>query len=298
MTSFKNLKKSRLRELGFFTILIIIPIIHFCVFWIGVNINSFALAFEGKNGFTLQYFELFFQELFMSNASNTLIQGFQNTLTIFAINILVIFPISVIFSYFLYKKIFMYKCFRIIFFLPSIISSVVLVTLFKNVMEGPISLMFQNLFNMEFAPLFFDSTQYAFKSIITYNIWLGLASNMVIYSGTMSRIPAEIIESAKIDGISYFGELIRMVLPLMWPTLSVIILLNVVGIFTADGPILLMTQGQYGTYTLGYWFYDKTIVNPNLNYGAAVGLAFTMFSVPITLLARWLVNRVDTQVEF
>ena len=131
-----------------------------------------------------------------------------------------------------------------------------------------------------------------------YITWLGLAGNMVIYSGTMSRTPTEIVESAKLDGIGYFGELTRIVLPLMWPTLSVIVLLAVVGIFTADGPILLMTQGQYETYTLGYWFYDKTIVNPNLNYGAAVGICFTLVSIPLTLFARWLVNRIDVDVEF
>ena len=126
--------------------------------------------------------------------------------------------------------------------------------------------------------------------VTSYNIFLA--------KQFFTSIPTPLIESAKLDGIGYFGELTRIVLPLMWPTLSVIVLLAVVGIFTADGPILLMTQGQYETYTLGYWFYDKTIVNPNLNYGAAVGICFTLVSIPLTLFARWLVNRIDVDVEF
>ena len=213
-------------------------------------------------------------------------------------NILVLLPLSVLFSYFLYKKLICYKYLRVVFFLPSIISSVVLVTLYKEILNGPVSNLLMQISGSSSPILFFDSTKYAFRSVLMYITWLGLAGNMVIYSGTMSRTPTEIVESAKLDGIGYFGELTRIVLPLMWPTLSVIVLLAVVGIFTADGPILLMTQGQYETYTLGYWFYDKTIVNPNLNYGAAVGICFTLVSIPLTLFARWLVNRIDVDVEF
>lgn len=293
-----KISKKRWSEIGFFTLMIIIPIIHFSIFWIGVNINSFALAFEGRNGFTFDYFKLFWQELTMPGPNNKLLEGLRNTLIIFALNNFILLPLSVMFSYFLYKKIWCYKYLRVVFFLPSIISSVVLVTLYKEIMNGPISMLCMQIFGSNNPILFFDSTKYALMSVLIYICWLGLAANMVIYSGTMSRTPTEIVESAKLDGIGYFGELIYIVLPLMWPTLSVIVLLGVVGIFTADGPILLMTQGQYETYTLGYWFFDKTIVNPNLNYGAAVGLCFTVVSIPLTLLARWLVNKVDSNVEF
>lgn len=293
-----KITRKRWMEIGFFTVMIIIPIIHFCVFWIGVNLNSFALAFEGKNGATFDYFKLFFKELGTPGASNKLLEGIGNTLIIFALNNFILFPLSILFSYFLFKKIFCYKYFRVVFFMPSIISSVVLVTLYMEILKGPISNMIMDMTGSSLPILFFDSTKYAFKSILAYICWLGLASNMVIYSGTMSRTPTEIVESAELDGIGYFGELVHIVLPLMWPTLSVLLLMGVVGIFTADGPVLLMTQGQYETYTLGYWFFDKTIVNPNLNYGAAVGLCFTLVSIPLTLLARWLVNKVDSNVEF
>lgn len=294
----KKITAKTMKEFGFFMVMIIIPIIHFCIFWIGVNINSFALAFKGKSGPTLDYFKLFFQELSGSGANNKLLESIGNTLIIFVLNILILLPVSVLFSYFLYKKIICYKYFRIVFFLPSIISSVVLVTLYKEIMMGPVSEIIMKITGAPTSILFFDSTRLAFKSVLIYLIWLGLAGNMVIYSGTMSRIPGEIVESAKLDGIGYFGELIHIVVPLMWPTLSVIVLLAVVGIFTADGPILLMTQGQYGTSTLGYWFYDKTIQSANLSYGAAVGLCFTFVSIPITLISRWLVNKIDVDVEF
>ena len=74
----------------------------FLRFWIGTNFNSFLLGFQDKNGFTFNYFKLSFHEVF--SAKTNLRQGVLNTLLIFLLNNAVIFPASIIFSYFLYKK--------------------------------------------------------------------------------------------------------------------------------------------------------------------------------------------------
>lgn len=295
----KEKKMSTYKRSGifFFAACVIIPIIHFCVFWIGTNANSFVLAFQSKEKFSLEWFELSFEELF--SGKSTLAEGLKNTLIIFALNNLLIFPFSVIFSYFLYKKIVLYKFYRVVFFLPSIISVVVFVTLYMNILNGPVSELMQKTFRMKNEPLLLDSEKYALRSVLMYIVWVGLASNMVIYCGTMSRVPTEVLESGRIDGLGYFGELIHIVVPLIWPTLSVLILLAMVGVFNADGPILLMTQGRHGTYTIAYWIFERTKgTNTNLNYGAAVGLTFTVFSVPIALVSRWLINRIDSSVEY
>jgi hypothetical protein len=77
------------------------------------------------------------------------------------------------------------------------------------------------------------------------------------------------------------------------------LLLAVVGIFNADGPILLMTQGRFGTMTIGYWIFKQTVETSGIiNYGAAVGLTFTLFSIPLSLICRWIINRIDSSVEY
>jgi ABC-type sugar transport system permease subunit len=158
----------------------------------------------------------------------------------------------------------------------------------------------QNLFDLESEPLMFKSNKYALGSVLAYIIWTGLAGNMVIYCGTMTRVPEEILESGRLDGLGFYGELFHIVLPLIWPTMSVILLLAVVGIFNADGPILLMTQGRFGTMTIGYWIYKQTVDTSAgiINYGAAVGLTFTLFSIPLSLLCRWIISRIDSSVEY
>lgn len=299
----KKMNTHKISGIIFFAICVTLPIIHFCVFWLGTNTNSFLLAFQNKGEFTLDWFQMSFEAIFKRGGAmeeGSLAEGLKNTLTIFGVSNIFIFPLSVIFSYFLYKKIALHKFYRVVFFLPSIISAVVFVTLFMNILNGPVSLLLKNILNMESEPLLLTSKKYAFGSVLSYIIWTGLAGNMVIYCGTMSRVPQEVLESGRLDGLNFFGELFHIVIPLIWPTMSVILLLAVVGIFNADGPILLMTQGRFGTMTIGYWIYNQTMIGTagSLNYGAAVGLTFTLFSIPLSLLCRWIINRIDASVEY
>ena len=297
MKTRKKWTRKQLDSISFYAALIIIPIIHFAVFYIGTNVNSIALAFSNEEGFTLNYFKLFFQEISLSGAAATLKTGILNSLTIFLMSIVIILPASLLFSYFLYKKIAGHKYFRIVFFLPNIISAVVLVALYTNVVNEGIAPVIGKIFHMKNEPLLLGDPKYAFTTVLFYLVWLGLAANMVVYSGAMTRIPTEVIESAHLDGVGFIREMWSIVLPLIWPTLSVVLLLAVVSIFNSDGPILLMTQGKNDTMTLPYWIYEKTM-NGNLNYGAAVGLIFTCLSIPIMLFARWLFAKLDNDVEF
>lgn len=291
-----KVQKRTLKQMGFVTALVAIPICHFLVFYVFINGSTILLAFKNAdNVFTFDNFEFLFD--YFCSADSTLLEALINTLKFFVLG-LIIFPVSLLFSYFLYKKIFLYKYFQIIFFLPSIISAMVMVTLYKNILNGPVSELWAKIFNMENAPLFFNSTKYALRSIMVYTVWTGLAGNMVIFNGTMARIPVEVLESGKIDGVGFWREFVQLVVPLIWPTLSTLLLMSFIGIFTASGPILLFTQGKYGTYTISYWIYEYTVVLQNYNYAAAAGIFFTVVGLPIIFGAKYLLNKLDKNIEY
>ncbi len=291
-----KVQKRTLKQMGFVTALVAIPICHFLVFYVFINGSTILLAFKNAdNVFTFDNFEFLFD--YFCSADSTLLEALINTLKFFVLG-LIIFPVSLLFSYFLYKKIFLYKYFQIVFFLPSIISAMVMVTLYKNILNGPVSELWAKIFNMENAPLFFNSTKYALRSIMVYTVWTGLAGNMVIFNGTMARIPVEVLESGKIDGVGFWREFVQLVVPLIWPTLSTLLLMSFIGIFTASGPILLFTQGKYGTYTISYWIYEYTVVLQNYNYAAAAGIFFTVVGLPIIFGAKYLLNKLDKNIEY
>lgn len=122
---------------------------------------------------------------------------------------------------------------------------------------------------------------------------------MLLLSGALARIPVEVLESARLDGIGTGRELVSMIVPLVWPTMSTILILNMTGLFGASGPILLFTKGQWGTSTIGYWIFDKVafVGISAYNEVAAAGLIFTAIGVPIIMFFKWLLERIPA-VEY
>lgn len=294
----KNVPKKRWLEIGFVASLTVLHFINWLVFYLFVNARGIFMGFfdEFTGEFTTRYFEVFFTEL--TSKSSELSISIRNTFITFGVQNFIVFPAALLFSYFLYKKIWAYKYFRIVFFLPNIISQVVLVTLFRYIMNGPIADILQDWMGLSAPPLLLNSEQYAMKSIMIYIVWVSLGSNMVILGGTFSRIPAELVDSCKLDGAGFFKELWHISIPLIWPTLSTMILLNFVSLLGASGPVLLFTNGGYGTSTISFWMYSKTVVVPNHYYASAVGIVFSCVAVPLSFGVKALTDKIGTEVEF
>jgi len=129
-------------------------IVHFFVFWIMVNANSLKIAFTVRDGigvekFSLANFELFFVDIV--NPNGTIMQCAKNTVLYFIADM---FKRGVAFlvAYFFYKKIWGAKTFRVIFFLPSIISDIIEVTIFKSFIAtyGPMYNLLLSVLDMNF----------------------------------------------------------------------------------------------------------------------------------------------------
>lgn len=294
----RSRNKTALKKNLFVLRMLAIALINIAVFYFYVNFKSILMAFQidGEQGLTLHHFVTFAKEL--TRADSTIFRALLNTLIFFINSAFVIFPLSLIISYFIYKRIWGYKIFRVVFFIPGIISSVVLVMVYKNfiVPIGPLGSILK-AFGIE-CPHWFADSRYAKWAIVIYCIWTGLGSNMILFGGAMARIPEEIIESAYLDGIGFFREMFRIIIPLIWPTISTLLVFTVVGMFTASGPILLFTQGESDTYTISFWIFQQMERGYDPNYPSAVGLFFTMIGTPIVLVVKHFLEKVGSDVEY
>jgi ABC-type sugar transport system permease subunit len=140
--------------------------------------------------------------------------------------------------------------------------------------------------------------------ILIYNVWTGFTGNILLYCGTMARVPLEVLESSKIEGCGAFREFVQIIIPLIFPTISTQIILLFTGVFTSSGPILLFDpNSSYGTVTLSYWIFKQVYGTGTVggsgsyNLVSATGLCFTLFGVPIILFIRWLMERIPA-VEY
>ena len=275
-----------------------IPIINFLIFFVYTNISSFFMAFQRPiyDGATEMYFTMEnFQKVFNSffvDADGTLRTGLINTVLFYLSGTLIIMPISILMSYFIYKKIPGYRSFRFIAYLPQIIASSALVIIFKYSLSsgGPLAAIYKAVVREYSNPLIREPG--AIITLLIYNVMFGFGGNLIVYGGAMGNINAEVLEAGELDGCTWFQELIYLIIPMMWATLSTSFILGLAGILGSSGPILAFTKGQYGTTTLSFQIYNLVSgVNgyKDLYYASAIGITMTVIMFPMVMALKRLV---------
>ncbi len=304
-TTKKGMLQSRREDNIFVFAILIIPIIHWLAFWLYVNIDSILLAFKIPTGaWSMASLKSVTREIFVDNSSSLGV-AIRNTFSYFIKDILMI-AVQFILAYFLYRKILGYKLFRVFLYLPSIIGGVVMVTVYGTMIlpDGPLYLLLQKC-GMKNMPIFLSDSRYATSAIMMYTIWTGLGGNLLILCGSLAKMPLEVLEAGRLDGISAVREMGNVILPLCWPTISTLLILNLTGLFNAGGPILIFDEVfstgsmDVKTETIGYWIFEKVYRQGSAAYNevAAAGLVFTCVGVPVILGLRWLIERVPV-VEY
>ena len=91
----------------------------------------------------------------------------------------------------------------------------------------------------------------AFPTLIAINVIPNLIACNLILTGAFNRIPPELFECARLDGISFFRGFIAIAIPLAWPTIVINLISSLSTIFTANGNVFLYTMGQFETATMG-----------------------------------------------
>lgn len=296
----KSKKKTDWQKNIFLIIILFVPITNFLVFWLYINFDSILMAFQTKNEFgkivwSFQNFDTFFNDLKITDSAFW--QAFKNTMTFFGFDLLIILPVSLVLCYFLYKKVKGYTVFRVIFYLPSLISASVLVIVFKYViaMNGPLGYLTTLLGGTPKSLLFNKDT--AFSTILFYYVFTGLGGNIILFSGAMNHINSEIVEAARIDGCGVIRELLQITIPLIWPTFSTLIIFAFVGMFSTSGPIILFLKDKaidFGCNTLSYWIYSQVYYSGEYYYSATIGFVLTLIGLPIALsVKKILTNKID-----
>ena len=297
---FKPMSGKKRGQLIFLICMLALPVAQWLIFWLYVNIQSIALAFQDPHGaFTWGNFTLFWEELH-ATTGKTIGVAVLNTLIYFAVGILIQLPGALLISYFLYKKIWFNKAFRVIFYLPAIISGVVMVAAYRSLVDpgGPLEALVE-LCGGHLPPEgLLANSNTATAMIVLFVIWTGFGGNMLLFGGAMARVPIDVLEAARLEGCGPFRELVQIILPLIWPTICTVLIFTFTGIVNSSGPILLFTNGDYETTTINFWIFLKVYGQQGSGAGgefgivSATGLCFTLITVPIILIVRWALEKV------
>ena len=301
------------KKLIFVLCMLAIPFLNFLVFWLWPNFRSILIAFQlpGEDGFTLFNFTRFFKELANDVTGPRLWKMIDNSFIMFFVGTFVSLPMVLFMSYILFKRVAGYKVYRVLFYLPSIIGGTVMTQIFRSLVMtgGPI----EQLLLLLKVPLS-ETTQYTgllgspetgMLMMVIYTLWTGVGVNMIMFTGAMNRVPQEIFESARIDGVGFFREFFSIILPLIWPTVTTMIVFSMVGIFSNASLVLLLCPENTACCNVGYYILRYTLnanytirVEDTFCYPAAVGLIFTLVNVPLVFGVKKLCDRVSKNIEY
>lgn len=297
MVKAKKMSKATRGDFLFHISLLIWPLLQFAVFYVAVNLNSFKLAFEAPLGGN---WTDNFKYVFSSAMFPELWKSIVTSLEFYAITTVISVPLGLFFAYYIYKKAVGGKVFRFFLFLPSIISSMVMVVLFQNLLGlGMLDI-------LDTDKLIFDiSSRSAYVWVIIFYIWTNFGTTTLIYSNKMSELSPETIEAAQLDGVNSFQEFLYIVLPFAFPTVSVFIVTGLATIFSNQYNLFSFFGGTiaFDSGTTGYYLFNLVqdyasngvfdVVD--YNRAAALSLLITVVVIPITLTVRHLLEKYGPQ---
>ena len=146
----------------------------------------------------------------------------------------------------------------------------------------------------------------ALTTVMVYVVWTGFTTNVLLFSGTFSRIPEEVLEAAKLDGCGFVREAFQIIIPLVWPMFSTMLVLSTTSFMSCGGQVLLLTADNTSvakTITLSYWMFSQVYGGGKTGgsgmYGtiSAAGMCFSAILIPFTLFIKWVTEKIPT-VEY
>ncbi len=286
--------------------MMIYQIVHFAIFFIYINFDSIIMAFQstaGNNTFFVGFDN--FKHLFndIGDSASVLVPSTLNSLLLFAVNNFLILPISIFCAYIFFKKLPLANLFRIIFFLPSIISIVVLSMSFKLVLGsgGPLESLVTAMGGSLPDGGLFGNESTAIWMVCLYCLWAGIGYQVIFMCGAIQRIPGEVFESGQLDGVGMWKEMIYLVVPLIMPTVSTMFINGITVIFTIFlQPQLLLGAGilTYKGGTIAYYIISNATTTATRHYAAAAGLLFSFIGIPLVLGVKKLFDKITPDITF
>ncbi|MGN1078047.1 MAG: carbohydrate ABC transporter permease [Candidatus Gallimonas sp.] len=299
----KSMSAMKRGKAVFCAAVLIIPLLQFFLFYVCVNFNSLLLAFQKIDAEGNRFFCGFdnFSTLFtMFRTDSVFGYALKNSLIAYLFVTVLATPLSLLFAFYVYKQALFGRFFKIMLFLPSVLSSIVMVMMYTYFVDLGVPMIAEKVFGAHIAGLF-SNNDTKFATVLFYNVYIGFGSSILMYLSAMNSINSSLVEAAQLEGANYAQEFFYLTFPQIYPTFVTFFIVGIAGIFTnqlnlfsfmgTDSPLPQMQ-------TFGYYMYQQTVAG-TANYPrlAALGLMITVVVAPVTLLAKYLLEKYGPSAE-
>ncbi|MCL2273210.1 MAG: sugar ABC transporter permease [Treponema sp.] len=224
-------------------------------------------------------------------------QAFTNNIKIMFLSLLFQVPFAMALATFLDFNGRKAYIFKVVWFLPYLLSSVAVGVLFKFALDanygifGSISALFG-----KGAVDLLGNPSLALYAVIGVVCWQFIPFYMVLYLAAYGTIPVELYEAACIDGASRNQYFWRVSLPLLRPTIISGMILSIIGSLKYFDLIYVMTGGGPGVATelMATYMYRNSFIRLNMGYGSTVAAGMFILITLIALITVTALNKKTT----
>lgn len=214
------------------------------------------------------------------NFNNSLYNSIRFTLMTVPFNI----SISLILALLAEKRRRFSRMYEVMFSLPMAISMSATCMIFKLLLNNSIG-----LFNYSLGldiKWFFDKNT-ALWGIAIITVWQNIGYEFLYLSAALRNVPQDVLEAATVDGANWIHRTLRIVFPLITPTVFYLFCLDLIGGMMMSGPVMVLTNGgpRNSTETLVYHMYSKTVSGTNMGYGYAISIVIFLIVFLLMLLS-------------
>ncbi len=224
------------------------------------------------------YTKLFHSPVFYKVMWNTFLYLF------IAVPILAIFPLFV--AILINQKIRGVTLYKILIYLPVIVSIVVAAIAFKWLYAD------QGILNYIVTKLGFEpigwltDPKWALLSVVIVTIWKGIGYYMIIYLAALMSVPQELYEACDIDGASFLRKHLTVTIPHIMPTIALVTTISAISAMKVFAEIYVMTKGGplNSSKTIVYYIYERAFENLDLGYASAMAVVLLVIVMAFSLV--------------
>lgn len=241
-------KKYNYEKKSYPYIFVLPAVIVFTVFFIIPVAMGFGYAFTDWNTFNTKINFVGLEQFKTVLKDSVFMIAITNTLK-FAVIVTIIQNIfGMVLALIMNRKMFSQRYLRGVFFLPSILSTLIIGYAFSAILQpnGIFNRILSNIGLASFQKDWLMDGTINIYTISATNIWMFMGFSMVIYITGLQSIPHDVIESSQIDGASPLRTFFSIILPMLAPSITVNIIMSIVGSMKVFDLVFVLTKGGPG----------------------------------------------------
>ena len=291
------MKKGKAR--GIFIGVCVAPaVILFIIFMVIPTFNVFKMSLYKWGGYSNNK-EFVGLENFSKLLKDTnFLRSFQNSILLVVCVTVVTMALALIFAAIISReKIKGENFFRIIFYIPNILSVVVISAIFAAIYDPDTGMLnsFLSIFRGDKDPiLWLGDQKLVIFSLIIAMIWQAIGYYMVMYMASMASVPESLYESADLEGASHIQQFFSITLPLIWTNIRTTLSFFIISCINLSFQFVkaLTNGGPDGaTEVFLSYMYKQAYTNSSYGYGMAIGVVVFLFSFGLSALVNLATKR-------